>query len=134
MGMMEAVKMFFARYTDFEGRSSRAEYWWVFLFQFLVVIAAYIGMGLAFVIGLPALSIIFMIAMVLYFLAALVPGIAVIVRRLHDTDRSGWWYFIGLVPLIGGIILLIFFCNSGTKGANRFGDDPYGGVDPGVFE
>ena len=60
----------------------------------------------------------------LYSLAVLLPSIAVAVRRLHDTDRSGWWFLIGFVPIVGGIILLVFYVLEGTRGPNRFGPDP----------
>jgi uncharacterized membrane protein YhaH (DUF805 family) len=60
----------------------------------------------------------------LYGLAVLIPSIAVTVRRLHDTDRSGWWFLIQLIPIVGGIILLVFVCLEGTRGPNRFGADP----------
>ena len=63
----------------------------------------------------------------LLILGLIVPNIAVSVRRLHDTDRSGWWMLIVLVPLIGGITLLVFFVLEGTRGDNRFGSDPYAG-------
>ena len=64
------------------------------------------------------------ILVILYF-AALIPSISVGVRRLHDIDRSGWWYLITFIPL-ASLLLLVFFCMSGTKGPNRFGEDPYG--------
>lgn len=57
-------------------------------------------------------------------LVLLIPSISVAVRRLHDIDRSGWWYLLFLIPLIGAIVLLIFFVKSGTAGDNRFGPDP----------
>jgi uncharacterized membrane protein YhaH (DUF805 family) len=60
----------------------------------------------------------------LYTLAVLLPSIAVTVRRLHDTDRSGWWILLGFIPIIGGIILLVFYVLEGTRGPNRFGPDP----------
>jgi uncharacterized membrane protein YhaH (DUF805 family) len=60
----------------------------------------------------------------LFALGIFIPYLAVGVRRLHDTDRSGWWLLIGLIPLIGGLVLLVFFIMSGTRGANRFGPDP----------
>jgi uncharacterized membrane protein YhaH (DUF805 family) len=63
---------------------------------------------------------------VIYGLAVLIPSIAVGVRRLHDTDRSGWWLLISLIPLIGGIVLLVFFVLDGTPGENRFGPNPKG--------
>jgi len=60
----------------------------------------------------------------IYALAVLIPSIAVTVRRLHDTDRSGWWFFIQLIPVVGGIVLLVFACLEGARGPNRFGADP----------
>jgi uncharacterized membrane protein YhaH (DUF805 family) len=57
-------------------------------------------------------------------LAVLLPGIAVSIRRLHDTDRSGWWLLIVLVPLVGAILLIVWYCTEGTRGPNRFGADP----------
>ena len=62
----------------------------------------------------------------IYALAALIPGIAVLVRRLHDTDRSGWWFFIALVPIIGAIVLLVFLVTDSKPGTNRFGANPKG--------
>jgi uncharacterized membrane protein YhaH (DUF805 family) len=66
----------------------------------------------------------------LFGLAVLLPGLAVTVRRLHDLDRTGWWIFLGLIPLVGAIILIIWFCSKGTDGLNRFGADPLGGLAP----
>ena len=60
-------------------------------------------------------------------LACFLPYFAVDVRRLHDTDRSGWWLLIVLIPLVGGIVLLVWFCQAGTGGPNRFGPDPLAG-------
>ena len=62
----------------------------------------------------------------IYNLAAVIPGLAVLVRRLHDTDHSGWWYWIGLIPLIGFIVLLVFLCSDSKPGENRFGANPKG--------
>jgi uncharacterized membrane protein YhaH (DUF805 family) len=61
---------------------------------------------------------------VLYGLATLLPGLGVEIRRLHDTNRSDWWILIGLIPFIGGIILIVFFASAGTQGSNRFGTQP----------
>lgn len=71
-------------------------------------------------IGIPLLL------LMLYSLAIFIPNLAVIVRRLHDQDKSGWWFFIGLVPIIGGIWLLVLYLTDGTPGPNRFGPDPKG--------
>lgn len=59
-----------------------------------------------------------------YSVAVLIPSVAVGVRRLHDLDRSGWWLLIMLIPLLGTLLLLIYFCLRGTVGPNRFGPDP----------
>jgi len=136
IGFVDAVKLFFKRYVDFEGRSSRAEYWWVTLFIVLVYIAFMILVGvlgaagsngaagvIAGLLGLMFLA---------FFLGIIIPSIAVAVRRLHDTDKSGWWYLICLIPF-GSIVLLVFFCLDGTPGTNRFGPDPYGRADVDTF-
>ena len=65
---------------------------------------------------------------ILWALGNFLPSLAVGVRRLHDTDRSGWWLLIAFIPLIGAIVLLVFFCTRGTPGPNRFGNDPLGGA------
>ena len=62
----------------------------------------------------------------IFVLAVIIPHIAVGIRRLHDTDHSGWWLLMFLLPIIGPIVLLVFFCTEGDQGPNRFGEDPYG--------
>lgn len=114
MGFVDAVKSVFGNYATFQGRACRSEYWFFYLFYTLVYIVAMI---VDTVTGVPILTIV-------SALALLVPSLAVGVRRLHDTDRSGWWLLIPLVPLIGGILLLIWTCSRGTTGDNRFGSDP----------
>lgn len=64
----------------------------------------------------------------LYSLALLLPNIAVCMRRLHDIDRTGWWLLMMFLPIIGWIVLLVFYCQPGTAGANRFGEDPKAAV------
>ena len=110
------------KYADFGGRAPRAEYWWYYLLYIVLFIVATIIdslIGSKLFLNYGWLS-------VLLGLGLLIPTIAVGVRRLHDTDRSGWWLLIGLIPLIGAIILLVFFVSAGTVGENRFGEDPYG--------
>ncbi len=114
------------KYAEFTGRARRSEYWLFTLFVFLVELAYIIlvnvvgggqaqmnGLGMA----LTGLYGLFMLGMI-------VPGLAVAFRRLHDTDRSAWWLLIGLLPFIGGIVLLVFNVLPGTTGANKFGPDP----------
>jgi uncharacterized membrane protein YhaH (DUF805 family) len=109
----EAISDGFSKYATFSGRSSRSAYWWWILFYVLVVIAASIldaAIGTAVIVGLVWLG---------FFL----PNLAVLVRRLHDTDRSGWWVLIGLIPLIGAIVLIVFAClDSGPP--NKYGQGP----------
>ena len=119
MGFVEASKSFFARYVDFQGRSSRSEYWWPLV---MILVVYLVGFALAAV--LPILGILILI----FVLAIIIPSLAVTIRRLHDLDKSGWWIFIQLVPIIGPLLLLYWFCLKGTDGDNQFGPDPLGNV------
>jgi len=112
------------KYTDFSGRAPRAEYWWFYL---LTVVAYLIALILDSLIGTGAAFASTGIIMLLVILGLLIPALAAGVRRLHDTDRSGWWLLIAFIPLVGAIVLLVFFVFEGTKGDNRFGPDPYAG-------
>ncbi|NFV78635.1 DUF805 domain-containing protein [Magnetospirillum aberrantis] len=112
-----AVSVCFSKFATFQGRAARSEYWYFTLFLVLANIVLTI---IDAVTGIGVLALIFA-------LATLVPSIAVSVRRLHDTDRPGWWYLLFFLPVIGAIVLLIWFSTKGTTGPNRFGDDPLGG-------
>lgn len=109
-----SVATCFCKYVNFQGRASRSEFWWFTLFVFLVCFIAII------VDGVTDPSIVQSIAGLVLFL----PSLSVQVRRLHDTDKSGWWSLLGLIPLIGNIFLLIMCTFKGTPGTNRFGEDP----------
>jgi len=125
MGFGQAIATCFRKYAVFSGRASRSEYWFWVLFQLLL------GIGLAVVDLL-----VFRTTNVLSAVASLalfVPSLAVLVRRLHDIDRNGWWILIWFVPIIGQIVLLVFLCTRGTEGANRFGMGPAGTAIPEVF-
>ena len=113
MGFPDAVRSVLTRYADFSGRARRAEYWWFFLFAVLVALVAAVLDG---IIDVPVFSL-------LTALGLLIPNLAVSVRRLHDTDRSGWWLLLNLVPF-GGIVLLVFYCLEGQPHPNRFGPSP----------
>lgn len=109
------------KYATFSGRARRKEYW-MFVLGYVVLyfIAAIIdGMMSG---GNP--ENVSMIFTLLVSLALFLPSLAVLVRRLHDTDRSGWWVLVNFIPLIGQLVLLVFVCLEGTKGDNRFGEDP----------
>ena len=112
------------KYADFSGRAPRAEYWWFYL---LIIIGYVIATILDSTLGFTGAVGPYGVIMSVFALAMLVPSIAAGIRRLHDTDRSGWWLLIGLIPLIGAIVLIVFFVMQGTVGDNRFGSDPYGG-------
>ena len=109
------------KYATFSGRAQRAEYWYFLLFSTLILIVLSVvddmtgsyneetGWGLM---------------SGLYSIAVLLPSIAVGVRRLHDTVRSGWWLLIGMIPLIGTIVLIVFFVQDSTPGDNAYGPNP----------
>lgn len=123
MSFAEAVKVCFSKYVVFSGRARRAEYWWYTLFLIIVSILLGVLDGMFFGMTMETTGPLG----ALFTLATLIPSIAVSVRRLHDTDRSGWWLLIALLPFIGWIVLLVFFVTKGTPGQNRFGPDPLGG-------
>lgn len=117
------------KYADFQGRARRMEYWMFALGEiiFFCVLAALIGITGGYdESGANPLSMVFWLIYGVGALALIIPGLAVSVRRLHDTNRSGWWIFISLVPLIGGIWYLVLTVLDGTPGPNRFGPDPKG--------
>ena len=108
------------KYTVFEGRARRKEYWIFALISaliliFLSLIDEMTGWKVWEDEGVLSL---------VYSIAVFVPTLAVVVRRLHDTDRSGWWILIALIPLVGAIVLLVFLILKGNEGDNRFGPDP----------
>jgi uncharacterized membrane protein YhaH (DUF805 family) len=109
------------KYAVFSGRARRKEYWMFFLFNLIITLVLALIDSLTGTFssqaGLGLLS-------GLYSLAVLIPSIAVTVRRLHDTGRSGWWILLGLIPVIGGIILLIFMVLDSQPGENQYGPDP----------
>ena len=108
ISFVEAVKLFFTRYTDFKGRSRRSEYWWFTLFNIIVS---------------SVLSAIVPDFAWIWSLVVLVPGIAVVVRRLHDVGKSGWFYLWILLPLVGGILILIQMLKDSAPD-NRWGSNP----------
>jgi uncharacterized membrane protein YhaH (DUF805 family) len=104
-------------YAQFDGRSRRSEYWYFFLFNVIVAVV------LGFVDGILRKIIGFGMFGMLYGLAVLLPGIAVSIRRLHDTDRSGWWLLLALVPIVG-LVLIWFMAEDSNASTNRYGQNP----------
>jgi uncharacterized membrane protein YhaH (DUF805 family) len=124
------------RFADFRGRSRRMEYW---MFGLFLVIGSMVAAALDSGLGLGRTVTVvdsapgfWSQAMYtetgwitrIFVLAMLIPSLAVSIRRLHDIGRSGFWLLIGLVPLAGGIVLLVFFLTGSQRGANRWGPDP----------
>ena len=121
MGFTDAVRICLQKYADFSGRGRRSEYWYFALFNLLVAIAAGILdaiLGTDFDTGSGLIG-------VLASLALLLPSLAAGVRRLHDTSRSGWWILIGLIPIIGWIILIVFYVQD-SHPDNQYGPNPKG--------
>lgn len=120
---MEWATLPLKRYAEFTGRSRRKEYWMFFL---LVLVGALVLGVVEGLLGLGGMiGGVYGPLTALFLLAILVPSIAVGVRRLHDTDRSGWWILLGFVPLVG-IVLIVFYVLEGTRGPNEYGPDPKG--------
>ncbi len=110
MMFQDAIKTCFKKYADFSGRAMRSEYWWFALFS---MITSFILLMID-----PSETL-----YLIFSLAVLLPSLAVGARRLHDIDRSGWWLLLSLVPLVGIIVLIVWFCTKGTPGTNRFGPE-----------
>jgi uncharacterized membrane protein YhaH (DUF805 family) len=145
MGPIRAVGRCYARTLNFSDRASRAEYWWFSVFQVVLYVGGFAGLfywtalqvqndpAFATLMQSPGgseayfgslIESYFLHLSIAYLFVTVLPLLAVTVRRLHDTDRSGWWYWFQLVPLIGPIWLLVLMCLPGTHGTNRFGGDP----------
>lgn len=109
MTFADAIKTCFAKYADFNGRSKRPEFWWFVLFGLLVSI------------GLEMAS---SMLSWLFSLAVLIPSLSVGARRLHDTNRSGWWQLLWIIPVIGWIVLIVFCAQEGESTDNQYGAVP----------
>jgi uncharacterized membrane protein YhaH (DUF805 family) len=107
----QAVQRFFSRYALFRGRASRSEFWWWTLASFIIE---------AVLRGLQEASSAFGVLGLLYALAVIVPQFALAARRLHDTNRSGWWQLLGLIPIVGWIILIVWFASEEKPAGVRF--------------
>jgi uncharacterized membrane protein YhaH (DUF805 family) len=116
MNFTEAVSSGFSNYVNFSGRARRSEYWYWTLFVLLVTIAANVLDNVAT----------FGLASLITGFGLLLPGLAISIRRLHDLDRTGWWFLL-VFTVVGAIVLIIFACTKGTDGPNRYGPDPLAG-------
>ena len=114
MTFMESVVYCLTNYFKFGGRGARPEYWW---FMLACTIAGLVGAGIDTLDGREILE-------PLVSLGTIIPTVSAAGRRLHDTDRSGWWQLIALIPLIGWIVLIVWLASRGTPGSNRYGQPP----------
>ena len=105
MGFLEAIKTCFGEFMTFGGRARRSEFWWFYLLNFIIGCIPFVGW--------------------IWGLIVLIPSIAVGIRRLHDTGRSGWWYLLVLVPLVNLLLIYFFICDS-QAGSNEYGENPKG--------
>jgi len=110
-----------SKYAEFGGRARRKEYWMFALFNIIFLIAALI---IDNIIGTTISVLHYGLFYIVYALAMIVPGIAVAVRRLHDVGKSGWLYFIALIPIVGAIWLLVLFCTDSDASENKYGPNP----------
>jgi len=109
------------KYAQFEGRSRRKEYWYFTLLNLIVVMVL---LFFDYSMGTVSLDWGFGMLSGLYLLGIMIPSTAVIIRRLHDTDLTGWWFFLFVIPYIGGIAMIVMMSKVGTSGKNRYGEDP----------
>jgi uncharacterized membrane protein YhaH (DUF805 family) len=144
MTFIESIKTVLSKYAVFNGRARRSEFWWYYLAVTIVDTILYVvlvapGYG-AFMTAnmeylaandptapaptMPGSLVTGFLIVSLVNLALLLPTLGVSVRRLHDTDRSGFWYFLSFIPFVGIIILIVWWASAGTPGPNRFGPDP----------
>ena len=126
MGFGTAVRAFWSNFRNFKGRARRSEYWFIQLFLVATNLAVavidlalmngdverFIANGGGGIVGL------------IWILATIIPALAVLIRRLHDTGRSGWWALIGLVPIVGSIVMLVFTVQDSSEGENSYGAKP----------
>lgn len=109
------------KYAVFSGRARRKEYWYFYLFNTIIEVAL---MLVDYMIGWYSIEGGIGVLSAIYALGIMIPGIAVSIRRLHDTGRSSWWLLIGLIPFIGAIVLLVFMVQDSKSGENEYGPNP----------
>ncbi len=124
MTFLESIKTVYGKYATFSGRATRSEYWWFALFASIVAVLYYALYGYSFIYGSGSGYIFVSVIYGIFSLVSILPSLALMVRRLHDIGKSGWWILIGLVPFIGGIVLLIFSLMEST-GDNEYGPNPF---------
>lgn len=125
MSFVDSVRLCLSdNYFKFSGRASRSEFWWFYLASVLVLMVCAVGEGVVLALYKEEGGMIYLLLLLLLVMAMLalvIPSIAVSVRRLHDTGRSGWWYLLNFVPYIGGIVLFVFFLLPSELDENEYG-------------
>jgi len=117
------LKVLKEHYADFNGRARRKEFWMFVLFNYIAIIILMVIFGaIGGALDTPGL----MFISYFYLLAVIVPSFGVTVRRLHDAGKSGWYYFVSFIPLVGSIWLLVLLCTDSEDGANKWGENPKG--------
>lgn len=124
MSFTEAVRSVLSQYATFHGRARRSEYWWFFLFYIIVLFVASIIDGIFGTNWGDSFYSNWGLFYSLAVLGLLLPNLGVLFRRLHDTNHSGWWVLIGLIPLVGWIVLLVFCVTDSDPGPNQYGPSP----------
>jgi len=119
VGFVDAVKALYRNYAKFDGRAARSEFWWAFLYFLLIYIAQLITL----VLNLGSLGTLLALVLSLVVLGTCIPMISVAVRRLHDYNKSGWFYLLGFIPIVSLYVLYIYV-QPGTRGPNKYGPDP----------
>ena len=123
MTLQESFATCIKKYADFSGRAPRSEYWWFILAQFLLGLVA--GFVLGFIGGIMGMGTSLAdIGSVVLMLGLFLPALGVAIRRLHDTGKSGWWYLLVFIPIIGWLVLLYWFVQPSTEGTNEYGEAP----------
>ena len=132
MNFLEATKNYFIKWKDFRSRSSRSEYWWATLFVTLAsypagfILGVFIGViSVSAGVSETAMQVVTLFFALILQIFIIIASTCLVIRRLHDVDKSGWWYLI-IFTIIGIIPLIIWYCTKGTDGDNRFGPDPLG--------
>ena len=131
MGFIDSIKSGFIRYVDFTTRSSPSEYWWWILFAWLTAIILIVVNSILFGPTIEQSNSGEIIQSYdggilgsIFVLVVLIPTISITCRRLHDIEKSGWWQLIGIIPLVGWLIMLIWLIRPGYFGENMFGANP----------
>lgn len=117
-------KVMLKNYANFTGRARRAEYWYFALMNFILIIPFYVIGSIGILNDNTTLSVMGMGLYGIVVLATIVPTLAVSARRLHDINKSGWFYLFVFIPLIGGILILVWFFTDGDRFTNNYGSDP----------